>query len=190
MKQAITMLSLVVLVTGCATVPDSGSKEDKNSLELQGNRFQEITLQTALEKTLDSLLASHAIGRDRPSIAFASIKNKTIEEIDLKIITEKIRTRLDQSGRVRLTDDPSGETQLKEQDFSSVKNTDKSSRKKFAKLKAAGYRLTAVIDYNRDKNIREFPYQFIISLADTETGELIWAESKLVTKMTKSSFSH
>lgn len=148
--------------------------------------FGSTDLQMIAEKMVQSLLASPAIRQgNRPVILVSRVRNKTDEHIDMKAITDKIRTALVRSGSVQFVADEVREEVMQELRYQTDSGyVDPETRKRIGKLVGAGYLLMGEITSIRKKAGRETDLYFKITLnlVELETGLIRWAEEKEIRK--------
>lgn len=169
---------IIFTIFGCAPRVRYG---DAGAVETLTIDFGSSDLQMVAEKMVSSLLV-HPATNDRPVIYVSKINNKTAEHIDTKSITDKIKTALLKSGKVRFTaiSDVKDELidQLKYQNQSGM--VDSSTSKKIGRQIGADFILYGTVMSITKKAGRttDVYYKFTLELADLETGLIEWAEEK------------
>ena len=148
--------------------------------------FGSTDLQMIAEKMVESLLSSPLIEKgDRPVVLVGTVRNKTDEHIDTEAITNKIRTTLLQSGKVRFVAGEVREEIHRELQYqTSSGNVSEATRKRLGRIVGAGYLLTGEITNIRKEAGRRMDVYFLITLnlVDIETGLIRWAEQKEIRK--------
>lgn len=162
--------------------------------------------QRIVEEMVNSLVESPALsyfehpskGADkRVMIVMGTLENKTSEHIDTGGISDSIREELFKSGKFRFTAGDQGQAAIEKQ----VRFQQGSGRVSQESAKAYGKQIGAdVILYGTLRSIeknrgRSFEsggvktertdYQFVLQAENIETGEIIWIESKDLTKTAK-----
>lgn len=184
----LTGMSLILIMsTGCAGKIGYGDAQQQETLTVD---FGSTDLQLIAEKMVNSMLRIPLFERgERPVVFVSSVKNKTMEHIDTKSITDKIRTTLIQSGKVRFTatSDIPNEIldQLEYQRGSGL--VDPRTRKEYGKQIGADYILYGEIGsiVKRAGRRTDVYYKITLNLADIQTGIIEWADEKEIRKTEK-----
>ena len=174
---------LFLLTAGCAKRAQYG---DATATETLTADFGSTDLQMISEKMVQSLLASPLVEQgNRPVILVSRVRNKTDEHIDTKSITDKIRTTLLQSGKVRFAAGEVRDEVTQELEYQARSGyVDEATRKRLGKLVGPGYLLTGEITNIRKKAGRKMDVYFLITLnlVELETGLIQWADEKEIRK--------
>ncbi len=180
------LLLSAALFAGCAT--------QATHVESQGNQtlvtVNKINMQdwyTAADKMINSLLGSGKVqtNGDRPAImAISRIVNDTTQQIDIDMLTKKMRVALNQSGKINTTtvyglggaEDPLAKAAAEKQAFI---NNEKVTKK-------YDYTLSGKIHEERTNigRLHEASYIFQLSLTDAN-GIAVWEEEVPITKQGK-----
>ena len=170
-------------VSGCAQKVQYG---DPGAAETLTVDFGSTDLQMIAEKMITSLLTSPVISQGtRPVVLVSRVRNKTDEHIDTKAITDKIRTTLLQSGRVRFVAGEVRDEVIRELEYQAASgHVDEATRKGMGKMVGADYLLTGAITSIRKEAGRKMDvyFQFNLNLTALETGLIEWAEEKDIRK--------
>lgn len=173
----------IVVVAGCAPKAQYGDATATETLTVD---FGSTDLQMIAEKMVQSLLASSVVEQgNRPVILVSRVRNKTDEHIDTKSITDKIRTALLQSGKVRFAAGEVRDEVTQELEYQARSGyVDEATRKRLGKLVGPGYLLTGEITNIRKKAGRKTDVYFLITLnlVELETGLIQWADEKEIRK--------
>ncbi len=186
-------ISIVVLaffiVTGCASTPKV-SYGDPEQVETITTEFGSTDLQMIAEKMVNSLLASPVLSSgSRPVFYVHQVKNMTDEHLDTKSVTDKIRTTLLKSGKVRFTavNEVNDEIlkQLEYQTRSGV--VDLSTAKRAGSQIGADYFLFGEIASIRKSagRVKDVYFKFTLNLVNIKTGLIEWADEKEIRKQAK-----
>jgi uncharacterized protein (TIGR02722 family) len=181
------LLGFLITLIGCAGKVRYGDAQQQETLTVD---FGSTDLQLIAEKMVNSMLRIPLFERgERPVVFVSSVKNKTMEHIDTKSITDKIRTTLIQSGKVRFTatSDIPNEIldQLEYQRGSGL--VDPRTRKEYGKQIGADYILYGEIGsiVKRAGRSTDVYYKITLNLADIQTGLIEWADEKEIRKTEK-----
>ena len=173
------------LSTGCASGPEV-SYQDPTKVETLTNEFGTTDVQMITDKMVASLLETPIFGSDRPVLWVTPIRNKTSEHIDTKMVTDRIRTALLKSGKVRFTaasDIPKElQKQIDYQNESGIVDSSTASRQARqigAKFMLYGEIGSIVKQAGRSKLV---DYQITLNLTNVETGIIEWADDKSIRK--------
>lgn len=186
MRAAVTTVLCVALAAaGCASGPEV-SYGDPTKVETMTSEFGTTDVQMIAEKMVASLLETPVFGAERPVLWVSPIRNKTSEHIDTKMVTDRIRTSLIKSGRVRFTaasDIPKElQQQLAYQSEAGLVDAQTAARQ--ARQIGARYMLYGEIGsiVKRSGRSRLVDYQVTMNLTDVETGIIEWADDKSIRK--------
>ncbi len=177
---------ILFLTSGCAQKVQYG---DATAVETLTVDFGSTDLQMITKKMTDALLASPLLDTtDRPVIQVGRLRNKTDEHIDTKAITNKIRTALLQSGKIRFIAGEVRNEIIQELEYQAKSGyVDKTTCKRIGKQIGADYFLTGELTSIRKKAGRKMDLYFKITLnlVELETGLIRWAEEKEIRKAQK-----
>jgi uncharacterized protein (TIGR02722 family) len=158
---------------------------DPAEVETVTSAWGSTDLQLTAEGMTQSLLDSRWITRavEPPKIRLREVRNLTSEHIDTKSITDKIRVQLLKSGAVRFLADTGnlGEVAAERQFTEAV------TRRTENKLMAdTDYIITGTVRSIRKttKEVASVYYQITMELVDPQSGEVLWADEKELSKST------
>ena len=179
-------LVLVTLV-GCAVAP-TVRYGDSKAVETVTTEFGSTDLQIIAETMARSLLVSGVVtdSREAPTITVSEVRNKTTEYIDTRVITDKIRTQLTRSGKVRfavsINEMQNQVDELKRQNQTGLYSSQ--SKTKMGNMTGAKYRVEGAISSitKQNKNVRDVFFVFNLNLINNETGVVEWADEKEIRK--------
>ncbi|MBL0314045.1 MAG: penicillin-binding protein activator LpoB [Holophagaceae bacterium] len=186
---SITVLSMAITVgcNGPETAP-AVRYGDSKAVETLSADFGSTDLQLIAEKMVTSLLESSAIRPDGdssrpPIVSVARVKNRTSEHIDMKAITDKIRTTMIKSGKVRFAATDMQNDLMDQYDFQAA-SASASTRKSYgsqsgAKYILAGEIMSIVKTAGREKDVY---YKITLNLVDIQSGVIEWADEKEIRK--------
>ena len=181
----VVALVAVVGLGGCG--PKRVRYGDPGKVETLTADFGSTDLQTIAERMVSSLVRHPLIsGGQRPVVQVSTVKNKTMEHIDTKSVTDKIRTALIKTGMVRFTAVSDANREILEnreyQEHSGV--VSKRTAKGVGKQIGTDYLLYGEIDSIVKRAGRESDvyYKFTLNLVDVETGIIEWSDEKEIRK--------
>jgi len=184
---AVILMAAVIGLPGCA-----GPKTrygDAGSVETVTNQFGSTDLQMLAEQMTQSMLQTSAIASGNlPIVTTQEVKNKTSEYIDTRAITNRMRSALQKSGRVRFAvDQAEMQKQLDELKRQQGEQYDQEKAVQQGKMVGAGFRVTGEITsiVKETKNLKDVYYQLFMSLTNIQTGIEEWSETKDIRKTTE-----
>lgn len=163
-----------------------GNYDDPNRVELLDDKFNEADMQQMAETIVDAILKCPDIteSRGRPTIAVSKVANRTEEYPDLDSLTEKIRTQLTKSRKVRFID-RAGRAEIDEEvAYGASGKVSRESAKKTGKQIGVDYLLTGALATNIQQvgNDKLIYYKLTMNLTNTETSAIDCTEEKEVRK--------
>lgn len=189
MKYVLWMMLIVyaAVLTGCQSTVGYG---DPHAVETVTVDFGSTDLQSIAEKMVDSLVRTPVLGTEKPVVYVHEVKNKTMDHIDTKNITDKIRVALLRSGRARFTassDIPQDLIAQLEYQSASKGIVDPSTAKRFGKQVGADMMMFGEITSIEKQagRVKDVYYKFTLNLVDIETGLIEWADEKEIRKSRK-----
>lgn len=179
----LSVVILTLLLGSCSTKVEYG---DPGAVETLTVGFGSTDLQMIAEKMVKSLLTSPAMQEQhRPVFQVARVRNKTSEHIDTESITDKIRTTLINSGKVRFSAAESRDEIINNLEYQSGSGyVDPATQKQIGKQVGADFLLTgeiSAITKQRGKK-RDVYYKITLNMVNIETGLIEWAEEKEIRK--------
>lgn len=182
----------LLLSSGCVTTGGTGRVNgggdvqygDARAVETVTADFGSSDLQSTAEQMTQSLLESRWVTGTQapPKIRLREVQNKTMEHIDTKAITDKIRLKLLKSGAVRFLADTSNLGEVAAERDLTETATKKSQMKSMTN---ADYIITgtvrAIKKANRD--VQDVYYNVSLELVDPQSGEILWADEKEIRKL-------
>jgi hypothetical protein len=162
---------------------------DATGVETLTADYGSTDLQMVAAKMVQSMLASPVIQEgNRPVLQVATVVNKSEEHIDTQAITDKIRTTLLQSGKVRFSAGEVRDEMIQELQYQQGSGyVDPATSKKIGKQVGADYLLTgaiAQIRKQKDKD-KDVYFKFTMNLVNLESGLIEWADEKEIRKTEK-----
>ncbi len=193
---AFVLLLAALFLAGCSgprtgRVVGDGSVtyDDPNAVETVTPEYGSTDLQMTAEFMTQSLLSSAWIAQAEkpPRVRLREVKNYTDEHIDAKGITDKIRVKLLNSGKVRfLADDGNLDQVFDERDLTES-STHKASN---VPMMESDYIITGAVRSIRKytKKHQDVFYQITMELVDPQSGEILWANEKEIRKVAEKPF--
>jgi len=179
--------AVALLGTGCSSSPQV-TYQDPTAVETVTSDFGTTDIQLITDKMVSSLLESPVLGSDRPVLWVSPIRNKTSEHIDTKMITDRIRTAMLKSGKVRFTaaSDISRELQQQVDYQNDASVVDPRTAVRAAKQVGAKFLVYGEIGsiVKQTDTTKLVDYQVTLNLTNVENGLIEWADDKTIRKGT------
>ena len=176
-----------LLLGGCASQPQV-TYQDPTAVETVTADFGTTDIQLITDRMVSSLLETPVFGAERPVIWVSPIRNKTSEHIDTKMITDRIRTAMLKSGKVRFTaaSDISRELQDQVDYQNDASVVDSRTAAKAARQVGAKFMIYGEIGsiVKRTERTTLVDYQVTLNLTNVQTGLIEWADDKTIRKGT------
>lgn len=189
------LLASAVALSACQTNPRKPSETgvrygDAKGVETTTNEFGSTDLQVIAENMAKKMLQSPAIANSNTVVRLRieDVRNLTSEpQIDTRMITNRIRRQLLNSGRVEFVADDAGmKTQidgLARQNNSGLYDSKTTAR--VGKMEAEKYAVRGSIRsiVKRGANVKDVFYTFELSLTDKQRGVEVWADDQEIRKV-------
>ncbi len=175
------------ILSGCGPKAfTQGGYDDPNKVILLDDKFGENDMQLISNKLVDSLVQYDKIegAKQPPLVMVGKVRNHTSEHIDIKSLTDKIRTALIRSGKFRFADKEARDEIAEEYEYQAGKNVDKSTAKGPGKQVGVGYLITGDVASNVQEvgNDKVIYYKVTLNLTNLETNVIEWSDDKEVRK--------
>lgn len=181
-------IALISITTGCAgpRAFTKGTYEDPKTIALLDDRFNENDMQLIAKKVVTSILDA-PLERSQPAVMLGKMRNRTTEHIDMTALSDKIKTALIQSGKVRFVDVANRKDIASEYDYHQSGYVDPNQAKAPGKQTGSDLILTGTLTANvqevgKDKLVY---YKATFQLTDLVTSEIIWTDEKEIRKSYK-----
>lgn len=192
MKSAVWLATAAVVLTAGCVGPRAftkGTYEDPQTIALLDDRFNENDMQLIAKKMVDSILEAplHAEEDQLPAIMLGKMRNRTTEHIDMVALSDKIKTALIQSGKLRFVDVANRPDIAAEYEYQQSGYVDSAHAKAPGKQTSSDYLLTGTLSSNiqevgKDKLVY---YKATFELTNLQTSEIVWSAEKEIRKAYK-----
>lgn len=186
-KLYLPVLALGALGLGCSgPVTTYGNAQ---AVETVNADFGSTDLQMIADKMVSSLVASNRLQPDPadpnnpPLVSVTRLRNETSEHIDTKSITDKIRTALIKSGKVRFSAlEMQGELmeQYKLQGVMADTATQKAAGKQIGSKYILGGDISSIVKQTGTK--KDVYYKITLQATDIESAVIVWADEVEIRK--------
>jgi len=186
-KTFVLSLGALLALTACGGPKafTQGAYDDPNRVELLDDKYNEADMQQMSDAIVKAIVACPEIGADkRPVVIVDQVKNNTEEHIDMQSLTDKIRTALIKTRRVKFVDKEARETLDEEYRYNEAGNVAKEKQKKRGKQTGADYVMRGSMATNIQQvgNDKFIYYKLTMNLVNLETSEIDCTEDKEIRK--------
>lgn len=181
---------LVVLVgLGSACGPKEftkGEYDDPEKVVLLDDKFNEADMQSMAKTVVAAITACPKIATavKPPVVIVEKVQNRTEEHIDMKSMTDKVRTALIKSGKVRFVNKEERGTLEDEYKYNEDGNVSKETKKNRGKQHGADYILSGAMATNIQQmgNDKLIYYKLTMNLTNLEDSTIDCTEEKEIRK--------
>lgn len=163
-----------------------GQYSDPEEVVLLDDKYNENDMQLMANTLVESLTQYDRIknAESQPVVMVGRVRNRTSEHIDMKMLTDKIRTALIKSGKFRFSDKEAREELAEEYEYQGSQFVDPSTATGAGKQIGVNYIITGDLSSNvqevgKDKVIY---YKLNMNLIDVATNIISWADEREVRK--------
>lgn len=186
----LTSIAVAVMVQSCGPKAfTKGAYDDPNKIVLLDDKFNENDMQLMAKKLVDSLVADPIIAniKTKPTIMVGNVRNRTEEHIDVKSLTDKIRTALIQSRRFNFIDKEARQEIAEEYEYQGSGYVAPETKKGPGKQVGADYLITGDISSNIQEvgNDKVIYYKVTMNLTNLEKNMIEWSDEKEIRKRYK-----
>lgn len=176
---------------GCATEKafTQGTYDDPTRVQLLDDKFNEADMQQMADTVVRAIVACDYVAKAAkpPVVIVERVQNRTEEHIDTKSLTDKVRTALIKSGKVRFVNKEERDTLEEEYQYAEGGNVSGPTAKKRGKQTGADYIMSGAIATNvqqvgPDKFIY---YKLTMNLTNLEESTIDCTEEKEIRKQFK-----
>ena len=185
-RTTLALLPLLALA-GCGERVDY---EDPNATTLVDADFNDTDLKQIADKMTQSMMRSNLFVENpakKPVLMVEVVTNRTSEHIDLKALTDKIRTGIARSGRVEVVDETARKTFSDEYEYHASGNVDPATAKGPGHQIGADFVLkgdfTGQTHESKNQKTRVITYQVTLQLTDLSKGTIVWTDDHEIKKV-------
>lgn len=180
-------LSVVFAASGCGPKAFvKGEYDDPNRVELLNDQFGESDMQQMAETVIKAVSSCGYVANAKtpPIVMVERIANRTQEHIDTVSLTDKVRTSLIKTGRVRFVNKEERDTLSREYDYNASGTVSKQTAKKRGKQIGVDYILSGNLATNIQEvgNEKFVYYKLTVNLTNTETSTIDCTEEHQLRK--------
>lgn len=174
---------------GCSSGPRAftkGEYDDPTRVELLDDKFNEADMQQMADTVIKAMVSCGYVANARkpPVVIVERVGNRTEEHIDTVSLTDKIRTALIKSGKVRFVNKEERGTLNDEYDYNAAGNVSGPTAKKRGNQVGADYILSGNLATNIQQvgNDKFIYYKLTMNLTNTETSTIDCTEDRELRK--------
>jgi uncharacterized protein (TIGR02722 family) len=185
---ALSLLLSITLLTSCGgnRAFTKGEYDDPTRVALLDDKFNESDMQQMAESIVKAMVACERVAKSpsRPVAQVEQVQNRTEEHIDMVSMTDKIRTALIKSGKVRFINKTERGTVEDEMQYQEGGNVSAETKKKRGKQIGADLILSGVMSTNIQQvgNDKLIYYKLTMNMTNLETNEIECTEDREVRK--------
>lgn len=178
---------VIILSSGCGPkVFTKGEYDDPTRVELLDDKFNESDMQQMADTIIKAVVACDYVSKSKkpPVVIVEKVQNRTEEHIDTVSMTDKIRTALIKSGKVRFVNKEERGTLDDEYKYGEAGNVSGPTAKKRGNQIGADYILSGALATNVQQvgNDKFVYYKLTINLTSLETSTIDCTEEREVRK--------
>jgi uncharacterized protein (TIGR02722 family) len=166
-----------------------GKYDDPNKVILLDDKFNENDMQLISNKLVASLgeFIDKSDIKKRPVVMVGRVRNGTSEHIDVKSLTDKVRTQLVKSGKFRFASKEARAELAEEYNYEASGYMDPKTQKHKGKQTGIDYLITGDIASNVQEvgKRKVVYYKVTLNLIDLETNIIEWTDEREIRKRYK-----
>jgi uncharacterized protein (TIGR02722 family) len=186
----VSIISTILLLTGCATSSGPGVQYgDIKEKEVLNNEISTNDIEQLAETLASKMLTSSFIASvsGKPLIQIEPVKNLTSELFSPKQITDRVKTKLRESGKFSFNRDDADAAaeQKKLQKLLQGGVKPSNDNKKIGAFKTAKYSMYGDVSsiVKRAGDVKNIDYTLTLTVQDMESGEEVWSGHEDIRKI-------
>ena len=182
---------LVLALSGCGgpRAFTKGEYDDPTRVELLDDKYNEADMQQMADTVIKAMVAcGYVANASKPPVVIVErVANRTEEHIDTVSLTDKIRTALIKTGKVRFVNKEERGTLSDEYDYNAAGNVSGHTAKKRGSQIGADYILSGnlVTNIQQVGNDKFIYYKLTMNLTNLETSTIDCTEDREIRKKYK-----
>lgn len=182
------LISLTTIqLSGCGPKAfTKGAYDDPTRVELLDDKWNEADMQQMSDAIVEAMVKCDEIikASKPPRVAVEQVLNRTEEHIDMRSMTDKIRTALIKSKRVKFINKEERSTLEDEYVYNEGGNVAQETKKKRGKQTGLDYIMSGALATNIQQvgNDKFIYYKLTMNLTNVETSEIDCVEDKEIRK--------
>jgi len=181
------LLIAVLVASGCGPKAyTKGEYDDPTRVELLDDKFNEADMQQMADTIVKAMVACDYVrnAKKPPVVIVERVQNRTEEHIDMQSMTDKIRTALIKSGKVRFVNKKERETLEDEYQYHESGNVSGPTAKKRGGQTGADYIFSGAMATNVQEvgGEKYIYYKLTMNMTNLETSVIDCVEEKELRK--------
>lgn len=181
------LLSTVFTLASCGPKAfTKGEYDDPTRVELLDDKYNEADMQQMADTIVKAMVACDAVLKSpKPPVVFVEkVQNRTEEHIDTESLTDKIRTALIKSGKVRFVNKAQREQLEEEYKHNESGNVNNPTQKKRGKQTGADYMMSGALATNVQQvgNDKFIYYKLTMNFTNVEESTIDCTEEREIRK--------
>lgn len=180
------VLAIALSACGGPKTFTKGEYDDPTRVELLDDKFNEADMQQMADTIIKAMVACDYVGKapKPPVVIVEKVQNRTEEHIDTVSMTDKIRTALIKSGKVRFVNKTERGTLDEEYDYHAGGNVSGPTAKKRGGQIGADYILSGALATNVQQvgNDKFIYYKLTMNLTNLESSTIDCVEERELRK--------
>jgi uncharacterized protein (TIGR02722 family) len=177
----------MILMVGCGPKAfTKGEYDDPTRVELLDDKFNESDMQQMADTVIKAMVScSYVVNSQKPPVVIVErVANRTEEHIDTVSLTDKVRTSLIKSGKIRFVNKEERGTLSDEYDYSAAGNVSSHTAKKRGSQVGADYILSGNLSSNIQEvgNEKYVYYKLTMNLTGIESSTIDCTEDREIRK--------
>jgi len=186
----VRVLSLITVASALASCGPKaftkGEYDDPQRVALLDDKFNEADMQQMADTIVQAMIACESVANaaQKPVVAVEKVANRTEEHIDTTSLTDKIRTALIKSKKVRFVDKAGRSALEEEYQYGESGNVSGATAKKRGKQTGVDYLLGGSIATNVQEvgNDKLIYYKLTMNLTNVDSSEIDCTEEREIRK--------
>ena len=183
----VTAILALVMLSSCGPKAfTKGEYDDPQRQALLDDKFNESDMQQMAETMIQAMTQCDSVihASQRPVVAVEKVQNRTEEHIDTSSLTDKIRTSLIKSKKVRFVDKQGRAAVDEEYRYGEAGNVSAASVKKRGNQTGVDYLLGGTLSSNVQEvgNDKLIYYKLTMNLTNVTTSEIDCTEEREIRK--------
>lgn len=187
LMKTLLLAALPSLLTGCAAFRAKTTEVDPNATRHLGANYDYTDMRKITESVASEIIQSPFLANqaEPPVMMIAGVQNRTSGHEDMKNLTDRLRTLLFQTGKLRFINEARRDDLLREQGYQAAQATPETQAAVGRQL-GAKYMLTGSLTQMKDETPRQVRvsktklnyYKLSVEITDLQSGEIAWLTEK------------
>jgi len=191
MRIIVVCAAAVLVAAGCSSMPDVKRVDPNTQTDFSG-RWNDTDSRLVSDQMIDDVLKAHWLtefagksGGKKPRIIVGTIRNRTLEHINVGTFINDLERAIVNSGRATFVASRGEREEVREERFDQAVHASEETRKEPSKEHAADYMLKGEINATVDAagSLAAIYYQINLTLIDLESTEKVWIGDKKIKKV-------